>query len=400
MLSKATAEERILSCVDEKAVLEMTQELMRRPSINPPGDYYAVAEYVEEAMEGMGLDIERSEGESGRPNVIGLLWGTGRGPPFCLSSHMDVVDPGDTSSWRFPPFEARVEDGVLWGRGSADSKGMLAGMLEAIQAIKNSGVKLKGDLYIVAAVDDETAGKFGLRYPFQQELIPARSAILGEATNFDIPHVFKGRMWFELDVFGKSSHGAMPQDGVNAIRKAYKIINAIYGIELRGHPRLGDDTINLGTIRGGEVVNVGPEECTPAFDIRWAPPLGSRDIREKVIDAVEKVLREDGEFRVGEIRASEERDSLEFSEDSPLIQAINSSCHRVREKGSGLIGWYSSGEIFHMFKGGHIDTGTLFGPGEPWQAHAIDERISVKDLVDGAKVYALTTLSMCGGMAD
>ena len=173
-----------------------------------------------------------------------------------------------------------MEEGVLWGRGSADSKGMLAGMLEAVRAIRDSGVKPKGDLHLVAAVDDETAGEFGLRYPFQQGLVPARSAILGEASNFDVPHVFKGRIWFELDVFGKPSHGAFPQDGVNAILKAYKVIDAIYGIKLGGHPRLGNDTISLGTLRGGKVVNVGPGECTAAFDVRWGPPLGSRDIRQ------------------------------------------------------------------------------------------------------------------------
>ncbi len=398
-MPSTNAGESVLACVDENFVLEMTQELIRRPSVNPPGDYDAVAAYVEEIMKEMGLDVERSVGAPGRPNIIGLLRGAGGGPAFCLSSHMDVVDPGDSSVWKFPPFEARVEEGILWGRGSADSKGMLAGMLGAIRAIMNSGVRLKGDLYIVAAVDDETAGEFGLRYPFQQGLVPARSAVLGEATNFDTPHIFKGRIWFELDVIGKSSHGAFPQEGVNAIRKACKIINAVYGIQLGGHPLLGDDTISVGTIQGGKAVNVGPELCTPSFDIRWAPPLISRDIRAKVEAAANRVIQEDGDFRVGEIRASEERDALEFPAETPLIQAINSATLNIRGRESKLFGWYSSGEIFHMYKAGRIETGSLFGPGEPPQAHAIDEHIEVQDLVDGAKVYALTALSMCGGAA-
>lgn len=393
-------EKRILACVEERSVLETTQDLIRRPSVNPPGDYAAVGDYVETVMKQMKLDVERSVGTPGRPNIIGLLRGAGKGPAFCLSSHMDVVDPGDASAWRFPPFEARVEEGTLWGRGSADSKGMLAGMLEAIRAIQRAGVRLKGDLYFVAAVDDETAGRYGLRYPFEQGLVPARAAVLGEATDFDIPHVFKGRIWFELDVFGKSCHGAFPQDGVNAIRKACKVIDAIYGIELGGHPLLGKDTISVGTIRGGKVVNVGPELCTPSFDIRWAPPLTSRDIRAKVMEAANRIVREEGDFRVGEIRPSEERDGLEFPAATPLIQALNSSAAKVRGRESKLFGWYSSGEIYHMYKAGKIDTGTLFGPGLPPQAHAINEHIAVKDLVDGAKVYALTALTMCGGPAD
>ncbi len=398
-MSKTTAEERILASVDEGAVLEKARDLVRRPSVNPPGDYAGVAAYVEEVLRGMGLEVERVEGDSGRPNVVGLLRGAGGGPAFCLSSHMDVVDPGDGAAWRFPPFEGRVEEGFLWGRGSADSKGMLAGMLEACRAIKSSGVKLRGDLYLVAAVDDETAGRYGLRYVFQQGVLPARSAILGEATDFNITHIFKGRIWFELDTLGKASHGAFPERGVNAILKAYKIIEAIYGIELGSHPRLGKDTISLGTIRGGRAVNVGPESCATAFDIRWAPPLKSRDIRAKVEQAVGAAVRADGEFQAGDIRASEERDPLEFPEDAPVIRTLQSSVPRVRGREAELIGWYSSGEIYHMLHGGHIDVGVIFGPGEPAQAHAVNERIAVKDLVDGAKVYALAALSMCGGGA-
>ncbi|MEK6709039.1 MAG: M20/M25/M40 family metallo-hydrolase, partial [Nitrospinota bacterium] len=120
-MATSDAEERILSSINAAAVVEMTRELVRRPSINPPGDYAAVADCAEQMMREAGLaDIQRCTGEPGRPNLIGRLPGAGGGPGFCLSSHMDVVDPGDRSAWRFPPFEARVEDGALWGRGSAD----------------------------------------------------------------------------------------------------------------------------------------------------------------------------------------------------------------------------------------------------------------------------------------
>ena len=391
------AQERILARVSRDSVVGMTRELVRRPSVNPPGDYAAVADEAERLMREVGLvDIRRSIGEPGRPNIVGRLPGAGGGPAFCLSSHMDVVDPGDLSAWKYPPFEARVEEGILWGRGTADSKGMLAGMLEAVRAIRESGVRLRGDLWFVAAVDDETAGRYGLRYPFEKGLVPARAAILGEATNFDVPHVFKGRIWFELDVLGKASHGAFPDDGVNAIEKAGDVIRAVKGIPLPGHPRLGKDTVSVGTIRGGKVVNVGAELCTPAFDIRWWPPLASRDIREKVREAAENAAQKGG-FRVSDLRASEERDPLEFSEGSGLVRAVRAACKAVRGKEAGLIGWYSSGEIFHMHKNGNIAEGALFGPGEPWQAHAIDEHITLKDLEDGAKVYALIALQMCGG---
>ena len=389
-------ETRVLDKIDAADVVEMARQLIRRPSVNPPGDYAAVAAYVMDVFKEMGLAIRVVEGEPGRPNIVGLLRGTGGRPGFCLSSHMDVVGTLDASQWQHPPFEAVLADGVLHGRGSADSKGMLAAMIGAVKAIQAAGLKLQGDLYLVAAVDDETAGQFGLRHVIVEKAMEVESAILGEATNFDITHVFKGRIWFELEAIGKSSHGAFPQHGINAILKAYKVIQAVYGIRLGSHPRLGEDTISLGTIRGGTVVNVGPQSCTPAFDIRWGPPLTSRDIRARVMEAVRQVQQTDPDLKVGEIVASEERDPLEFPESVPLIRALQDGVKGVRGRAGGLVGWYSSGEIYHMHRLGGIKVGVIFGPGMPWMAHAFNEQIEVKDLVDGARVYALAALAQCG----
>jgi succinyl-diaminopimelate desuccinylase len=307
-----------------------------------------------------------------------------------------VVGVGDLHEWSHDPFAADVVDGVMWGRGPADSKGMLAGMIAAVRAFTGTGLRPRGDLYLVAYVDDETAGPMGLRHVFDRGLVSAENLVLGEATGFEVQHLFKGRIWFGVDVVGRSAHGAFPERGVNAIDRAYAVIQNVRAIPLFEHPMLGRDTVSVGMIRGGEQVNVVCGRCRVWFDIRWGPPRTSLDIRREVQGAVQRTCAETGDFEVGELDVSEERDPLEFPAESPLVSAIEDAGRSVLDREVGLGGWYSSGELWPVWRAGHIRHGAVIGPGEPWQAHAIDEHIEVSDLVDGARVYALTALNVCG----
>lgn len=387
---------RVLDSIDRDRLVQQTLELIRFPSINPPGDYTAVAGWVRAELSALGLEPEDVCGEAGRPNIVVRIPGTGGGHNLCLSSHMDVVSPGDRARWKHDPFEGVLRDGVIHGRGVADSKGMLAAMLEAVRAILTCGVKLRGDLYFVAAVDDETAGRYGLRYAFETGKVDSPYVILGEATGFGICHLFKGRIWIRLEVLGTASHSAYPERGVNAIAKAAKILHALYDTDFGAHPILGPSTCNVGLIEGGQQLNVLPESCRFTVDIRWGPPLTSRDIRQRVEAAIEKVRRADPEVRVAEWQVTEERDPLVFPEDSALISAIRDAGQRVFERPLPSAGWYSSGEVFHINRLGGLAAGVLLGPGVGWAAHAPNESLDVADLVDGARLYALTALGVCG----
>ena len=100
--------EKVLSRIEKDVVLSYAQQLIRIPSVNPPGDYAAVSAWVKKELESIGLDVQTLEGEPGRPNVIGKLKGTGGGEALCFSAHTDVVNTGDVSGWKYPPFEAHI----------------------------------------------------------------------------------------------------------------------------------------------------------------------------------------------------------------------------------------------------------------------------------------------------
>jgi len=392
----ADAARAVLAALQDEWAVAYTAELVRRPSVNPPGDYAGVSAWVAQAFTAMGLEPRALEGEPGRTNVVGRIPGAGGGSSLCLASHTDVVSVGEAAKWRYDPFSAHVDaDGVLWGRGSADSKGMLAGMMAATRAILASGVRLKGDLFLAAYVDDETAGHYGLRHVFNEGLVRAENLILGEATNFEVQYVFKARIWFDLETVGRSAHGAFPDRGINAVDKAFKVMEAVRGIPLGSHPKLGRDTINIGKIQGGEQVNVVAGRCRTSFDIRWGPGRTSRDIRAAVRAALDRLKAEDPELVLGEMVVTEERDPLEFAPDNPLVRATRAAGQALGRE-IGLGGWYSSGELYPVYAGGHIRNGLVVGPGEPWQAHAYDEHIPVRDLQEAARLYALTAVNVCG----
>jgi succinyl-diaminopimelate desuccinylase len=397
-MDSKTAAATVLEQMRDEIVVGYTQELVRRPSVNPPGTYEEVAGWTREEFERMGLeDVTTVEGEPGRINVVGRIKGANPdAPALCLASHTDVVSVGDKSKWTYDPFEARIVDGIMWGRGVADSKGMLAGMMAGTRAIRESGVELEGDLYLCAYVDDETAGPMGLRHVFDSGHIKADNLILGEATAFEIQYVFKSRIWFEQDVVGRSSHGAFPERGINAIDKAMTVIEAIRSIDMGTHPVLGDGTVSVGTMRAGDQVNVVAGESTIAFDLRWGPPTSSEEVRGWVRDALERAQAADPELELGEMRVTEIREPLEFPKTSSLITAMQEAGREASGRDIGLGGWYSSGELWPVWNGGHIKNGAVLGPGEPWQAHAYNEQIPVSELVECAKIYALAALNVCG----
>lgn len=388
--------QKVLDALNDEWAVNYTSEMVKRPSVNPPGDCTEVSKWAEQAFIEMGLEPEIVEGMPGHRNVVAHIPGTGGGPSLCLAAHMDVVNTGEEDKWKYPPFSAHIDnDGIMWGRGSADSKGMLACMMAATRGILASGVRLKGDLNLVAYTDDENAGHYGLRHVFEKGKLKTDNLILGEATAFEIQYVFKARIWFDLEIIGKASHGAFPERGINAIDKAYKVIEAIRSIPLNTHPKLGPDTVSIGMIQGGEQVNVVAGRCRVSFDIRWCPGRTSQDIRSEIKAVLDRLQEDDPDLSIGEMVVTEEKDPLEFPTDSALVLATQAAGKRFGRE-IGLGGWIASGELYFARTTDHITNGLVIGPGDPSQLHVCNEHIPIRELQEAARMYAVTALNFCG----
>src|ERR671923_996967 len=190
-------QERALAYLDDTELVQLTRDLVRIRSINPPGDEAAVATYVAERCErsGMLADVVPHE-ETGRASVVGGLRGSGERPALLFSGHLDTVPAGD--NWERNILSAEVADGKLWGLGSTDMKSGVAALLMAMQAVHSTGVPLKGDLLFAGTAGEEVDSMGAKRLVEQQKLSDVGFMIIGEPTTNRVFTAEKGVLWLEL----------------------------------------------------------------------------------------------------------------------------------------------------------------------------------------------------------
>ena len=210
-------------------LIALTQDLVRIPTVNPPGDAYRdCAEYLGNRLARRGFEVTyvRAEGSPGdtdrypRTNMIARHAGARPGRCVHFNGHIDVVAPGH--GWSFDPFAATLKDGRIYGRGTCDMKGGLAAAIIAAESLIDSGIELPGALEISGTVDEESGGYGGVAYLAERGWFsPGRvdHVIIPEPLNVDrvcIGH--RGVWWAELETQGRIAHGSMPFHGDSAVR--------------------------------------------------------------------------------------------------------------------------------------------------------------------------------------
>lgn len=218
------------------------QNLIRLNTVNPPGNEQIAVDYLAALLKKEGIDYQILEAAPGRSNLVArLASGTSEGP-LLLSSHLDVV-PVEPEKWRYPPFEARIEDGFVWGRGAIDMKHMAIYSLMALILIKRLGLKgdspkLKRDLIWAAVADEEAGCDHGSRFLVEQypETIRAEYALnelggftlhAGRKRFYPIQVAEKGFVWLKIKAHGEAGHGSLPH-GENAIVKLAQAIDRLH----------------------------------------------------------------------------------------------------------------------------------------------------------------------------
>ena len=290
--------DRIVSEVDRAAdeIVQFTRDLVRIPTINPPGDEYeSCARFLGAQLARHHFDVEYIVADSNeahserypRVNVIGTRRGSRSGPGVHLNGHIDVVPPG--LGWTVDPFEGVVRDGRIIGRGVCDMKAGIAAAVFAAEALQRAGVELPGVLEISGTVDEESGGFAGVAHLARVgRIAKARTpfVIIPEPLNVDricIGH--RGVYWFELTTKGQIAHGSTPFLGVSAIEGMNEVLAAIrHELEpvLRARvtamPVVPDAarhaTINVNGIEGGQRVDgiqtpCVADRCRAVFDRRF-----------------------------------------------------------------------------------------------------------------------------------
>jgi len=322
-------------------VFELTSRLISIPSIS--GDEKAVAEFLAEYLSDLGFEVELQEAAEGRPNVYAR-----RGEPeVVLSTHTDTV----------PPYvEFREDDEFIYGRGACDTKGIIAAMVKAGEALIEANVTDFGLLFVVG----EEAGSPGAH---AANTIPNRSRYLinGEPTESKLALGSKGALRAILRARGRAAHSAYPEMGESAIEKLLDVLNDLRRIELPRDQTLGATTMNIGMIKGGVAGNVIPPEAEAELMFRVVTTNDSlKRIIEGVVDS-----RAELEYTFGCDPVFTERiDGFETT-----VVAFTTDIPQLGNWGKPL----------------------LFGPGSILDAHTPHERISKRELASAVDRYVKLT---------
>jgi len=401
-------EEQVLSLIDPAEVVSWTRELVRIPSVYRPQrgeSEEKAARWVEARMEEMGLEVSWEEVEPGRPNVVGVWRGVEDGPTLMFEGHTDVVTAGDVSQWQHDPFGAEVEDGRIYGRGAADMKGGLVAALCAVKAIVESGVPLKGRILLAALADEEGLMKGVKHFVHQGWAEGVDAAIICEPQDNHLGIAQKGVMWVRITAQGRMAHGAMPFVGVNPIYPMGELLTTLRLLEAEEMGRAGHDllgwasitpTIIAAPVEGDPQHNVMPARCTLTLDIRLVPGQSPEEIANSVQGLLERV-RAGNEGVDFTLEVIESRPPTATPREEPIVRVMAQAYHDLTGQQpvySGVPG-STDGTILHAWAGVPIVT---CGPGGTYIPHCVDEYVEIEQLVEAARLYALTAMRFLGGV--
>ncbi len=200
---------------------ELLQNLIRFDTTNPPGNELACIQYINDLLKDAGIVSNIVARIPERPNLIARLKGEGNAPPLLLYGHVDVVTT-EGQKWTYPPFEGKIVDGFVWGRGALDMKGGVAMLLAAFLKAKAEDIPLPGDVYFAAVADEEAGDDFGVRYLVDEhpDLFQGIRYAFGEFGGFNlsvggkrfypIMVAEKQTCWMNATFTGPGGHGSMP----------------------------------------------------------------------------------------------------------------------------------------------------------------------------------------------
>ncbi len=367
-----------------RGVIDLLGKLVSINSVNPayPSAELGEApltEYVGDLLKANGIEYVLEEVVDGRKNLIAKIKGkTDRGILF--EAHSDTVT---VEGMTIPPFLPECRDGLLYGRGSCDTKGSMAAMLWALIRLKREGIVPATDVYFAAAADEEYQARGAKK--MVENGFRAGSVVVGEATSLNIVIACKGVARFRITASGVSAHSARPQEGVSAISKIAKLINAIDG-ELvphyngKPHPALGTPTINVGVVSGGKLVNIVPDECHIDIDRRILPG----ETYESVTDEVIQLAKAHGLTGISLKEQLLFDEAMETAESSPLVRSARAIANALGlDDQTYGVSYCCDGTKFSR---AGMDT-IILGPGDIKHAHTACEFVPIKECELASEMY-------------
>lgn len=374
--------------------LDIAQELVRFPSVNPDYDPAsagegAVTAWIENWGRVHGFTVCRQPVLPGRENVLLQFRNGADHPHFMLNGHTDTVGVGGMT---IAPFGGEVREGRLWGRGASDMKGPLACMMAAALRLKNAPSTWRGTLTVACMADEEFRFR-GVTAMLEQMARLPDFAVVGEPTRLRVVRGCKGCLRFAIHALGRAAHSSKPHEGRSAVvAMAHAILDLERHFTTRltqiAAPGFGTSTGSIGLITGGTGVNIVPEHCAIQVDIRLLPGQDWRATYDEIVLLSDNWLAKltDG-IRFQFDPPSVVDPSFELPAHHPLVQT---AC-RVLGQPTPDVVFFSCDASKIAARGVPV---IVLGPGDIAQAHTVDEFIALADLEAGTEAYVRLAQSL------
>jgi succinyl-diaminopimelate desuccinylase len=408
-------------------LVALTQDLIRIPTVNPPGENYleiCVGLRSRLARRGFAVELLRAEGAPGdsdahpRWNLVARREGASAGETVHFNSHHDVVEVG--GGWTTDPFGGELRDGRIYGRGACDMKGGLAVSIVAAEVFADLCPGFRGNIEISATADEETGGYGGVAWLAERgHFSPGRvqHVIIPEPLNKDrICLGHRGVWWAEITTHGRIAHGSMPFLGDSAIRHMGAVLaemeaSLFPALAARTTampvvpPQARQSSLNINSIHGGQPeppqgytgfpAPVVPHAARIIIDRRYLIEETPAAVRQEVIDLLERVKTERENFRY-DIRELWTIPPSMTSKDAPVVTAVGKAIGEVLGLEPQYVVSPGTYDQKHIDRIGRMHNCIAYGPGILDLAHQPDEYVGVDDMLDCAKVMALTLLDLLG----
>ncbi len=404
--------EKIVAEVREDEIIAMACDVINIPS--PTGHELQMAQYMQNALQQLGLQVTWQEVEESRANVVARWCGSGGGKNLMFNGHMDTSNTGNEdflTGIGYKP-NATVKNGFIYGLGIYNMKGALVCYTQAVKALQRAGIKLKGDVIVAAVAGEiektqwgEFKGKeyrgygYGTHYLVNHGVLPDM-CILGEPTDTHLVLEHFGSMWVRISCTGIYVHTAFCEgrEEMNSIRRMYELMDPVMKWIANWEKNASHGgkraIVNLGGIRGGHAWRASrtPEKTDLFLDVRVPPTIPMGEARRNIQQLFFEMEKAHPDWGL-EFETYVSVPGARISEGHEMIKAIDANHEFIMGKPAQreVVTWCSDASVLSRYGVETVNYGPSSGPRDKE-----GEKVEIKTLVDITKVYALTAASLCG----
>jgi acetylornithine deacetylase/succinyl-diaminopimelate desuccinylase-like protein len=397
--------------IDERRLVDLALRLVSTPSFT--GSEEAAAELIREELTALGLQVQWQQVEDGRANVLGTWPGAGGGPTLMFNGHLDTSYSGREPWLRgIPGFQPQgfERDGRIYGLGISNMKGAVACYLEAVRALKEAGVRLRGDVMIAAVAGEiektQEGDAQGAEYrgyaTGSRHLVThggvADMCVLGEPTENKVVLAHFGTIWMRLTTRGSFVHTAFSSGrlGENSIVRMGRVLEAVLEWLPRWEEEMSHGDVrgvaNVGAVHGGFGWRVSrtPHETHLYLDLRVPPSVPMADARRKALEYARGLGGVEAEVFVTAPGA-------EIDAAHPLVGALEAAHAEVfgQAPERDVTRWFSDASVLTRYGIDTVNYGTASGLPDA----ELGENLEIEGLVKTAEVYARVAKAVCGMVA-